>query len=74
MKTLLFIFLSLLLSVQGMMKVAHNFIGDLIDSGGVEINPKTINAVSNFRAYAFLVTTIPSGGKIRVIFPKEITR
>ena len=46
----------------------------MIDSGGVEINPKTINAVSTLRVYAFLANTIPNGGKIQLIFPKEITR
>jgi hypothetical protein len=48
--------------------------GDEIDSGGVEVNPKVINEVSNFRVFAYLTTTVPKGGKIRVVFPKEITR
>ena len=52
----------------------HSSLGEVLDSGGVEISPKIVSQVSNFRIYAYLSTTVPSGGKIRVIFPKEITR
>jgi hypothetical protein len=45
-----------------------------LDSGGVEITPTQVNLVSNFRLFAYLDTTIPTNGKIQIVFPKEISQ
>ncbi|CDW73754.1 UNKNOWN [Stylonychia lemnae] len=44
-----------------------------LNSGGVEINPSTVNSFSILKIYSYIQTTIPNGGFIRVVFPSEVT-